>query len=102
MTFPNSYCPPIDSFLDQDGQEGTRKEGTTRQRCDLDIQDLQTLSEYPYIDTRSSIDMEIPLAIRDRSNAQQSFEGGPGRVERASTRDTLLLPTPNVRVIRRG
>ena len=33
--------------------------------------------------------MEIPLAIRDWSNAQQSFESHPGRVERASIRDTL-------------
>ena len=45
--------------------------------------------------------MEMPLGIRDWSNAQQSFERHPGRVERASTRDMLLQPTPDVRPIRR-
>ena len=59
-------------------------------------------SECSYIDTRSDIDMEIPLAIRDWSDAQQSFESHSGRVERASTRDTLFQPTPDVRPICRG
>jgi len=46
--------------------------------------------------------MEIPLAIRDWSNAQQSSESHPGRVERVSTRDAHLQPTPDVRPIHRG
>ena len=66
-----SHSVPIDSFLDQDGRE--KKEQFVKDLIWM-FKVLQTLCECSYIYTRSGINMEIPLTIRDRSNAQQSFK----------------------------